>query len=121
MTVDKLDGILDMLEDLSSGQKKIVAMLSKESQETVVKELNNTVRETVQVSTGQLSWEIEYEGRTYKKFKPCKFKCGGLTSWPVDYKKGDQMLHIHPTDKEILGFSEKGLDEQWHCPVVRKK
>ena len=72
-------------------------------------------------NTENFSVKIEYQGRTYEKFKPCKFKCGGLTAWAKDYKQGDKMLHVHPTDREILGFSQKGLDDQWHCPVVLKK
>lgn len=111
---DKLDSILEMLEILKDFNLKIYNMLSKSSQETVKKEIT-------QQSGTTLTWEIEYNGRNYKNFKPCKYKCGGLTSWPEDYKKGDQPLHIHPTDKEILGFSEEGLDGKIHCPVVRKK
>jgi len=47
---------------------------------------------------------IEYEGRIYKKFKPCKYKCGLWTSWATDYKQGDKILHINPMTKEIVGF-----------------
>lgn len=46
---------------------------------------------------------IDYDGRTYKKFKPCKYKCGMWASWPKDYKKGDRMLHINPITKEVIG------------------
>ena len=79
---------------------------------------------TQEIGTGKLenfSIQIEHDGRTYNKFKLCKYKCGGLTAWPTDYTKGDQPLHIHPTDHEILGFSEEGLDGSFHCPVVKKK
>lgn len=121
---DKLDLIMDVLEELSDNQKKIFAMLSTRSQETFIKEAMNgkdLIFDIPVKKTTTLTWEIEYNGRTYNKFKPCKYKCGGLTSWPEDYKKGDQPLHIHPTDKEILGFSEEGLDGKIHCPLVVKK
>ena len=69
-----------------------------------------------------INFSTVYEGREYKgKWKPCKYKCGGLVSWPKDYKQGDKTLHVHPTDWEILGFSQKGLDGDMHCPLVRKK
>ena len=49
--------------------------------------------------------EIEYEGRKYERFMPCKYKCGYWTSWAIDYKKGDnQKLHIDPNTKEIYGL-----------------
>jgi len=50
-------------------------------------------------------FEIEYEGRTYNRFKPCKYKCGYFTSWATDYKKGDKILHINPVTREIIGFN----------------
>ena len=100
--------LAEIADLLSSAEAKIFELLGDKSKETV---------ETKPEALG----EIVFEGRTYKNFKTCKFKCGGLTSWATDYKPGDKMLHVHPTDSEILGFSEKGLDDQWHCPVVRKK
>ena len=49
--------------------------------------------------------EIEYEGRKYERFMPCKYKCGYWTSWAMDYKKGDnQKLHINPNTKDIYGL-----------------
>lgn len=60
------------------------------------------VKEEPQVSEEII---VEYEGRTYKKFKPCKYKCGFWTSWATDYKKGDKILHINPMTKEIIGFN----------------
>ena len=101
---------------LSSVDLKLLELLKTESKETFMTE------EIIKKETKSESpREIIFEARTYNKFKPCKYKCGGLTAWPVDYKKGDQPLHIHPTDHEILGFSEEGLDGNFHCPVVRKK
>jgi len=46
---------------------------------------------------------IEHEGRTYRKFEPCKYKCGYWASWADDYKKGDHKFHINPATKEIIG------------------
>ena len=128
---------------------KILALLSERSKEVITKEMGgekekdritNKIQRIIKEKyekppvvsehvsgvnledvTENSSIKIEYLGRTYEKFKPCKFKCGGLTAWAKDYKQGDKMLHVHPTDHEILGFSQKGLDDQWHCPVVLKK
>jgi len=61
------------------------------------------VEETIEVDSGGLT--TVYEGRTYNKFKPCKYKCGYWTSWATDYKKGDKILHINPVTKEVLGFN----------------
>ena len=107
---DVLNGKLD----------KILLLLEKkpEPKEIVSEHVSGV---NLEDNTENFSVKIEYQGRTYEKFKPCKFKCGGLTAWAKDYKQGDKMLHIHPTDHEILGFSQKGLDDQWHCPVVLKK
>ena len=93
---------------------KIYNMLSDRGKLVVTQEIGSGKVEPFSI-------EIKHLERTYNKFKPCKYKCGGLTAWPIDYKKGDQPLHIHPTDHEILGFSEEGLDGNFHCPVVRKK
>ena len=46
---------------------------------------------------------IKHEGRTYRKFEPCKYKCGYWASWADDYKKGDHKFHINPATKEIIG------------------
>jgi hypothetical protein len=46
---------------------------------------------------------ITHEGRTYSRFKPCKYKCGMFVSFPDDYKKGDKPLHVNPITKEVLG------------------
>ena len=76
----------------------------------------------VNLEESVINFSTVYEGREYKgKWKLCKYKCGGLVSWPKDYKQGDKTLHVHPTDWEILGFSQKGLDGDMHCPLVRKK
>ena len=98
-------------------------LLSERSKEVFEKEVvsEHVSGVNLEDNTENFSVKIEYQGRTYEKFKPCKFKCGGLTAWAKDYKQGDKMLHVHPTDHEILGFSQKGLDDQWHCPVVLKK
>ena len=64
---------------------------------------------------------IEHEGRFYKKFITCKYKCGGLTSWASDWQKGDQKLHIHPTDYEVLGFATEDVNGNFKCPTVVKK
>jgi len=50
---------------------------------------------------------IEYEDRTYSRFKPCKYKCGLWTSFADDYKKGDRPIHINPMTKEVLGGCPK--------------
>jgi hypothetical protein len=91
---------------------KIFELLSERSKLVVTQEITQE----------DLYFETIYEGRAYKgKWKPCKYKCGGLVSWPADYKAGDLTLHIHPTDHEVLGFAQVGLDGNRHCPVVRKK
>jgi len=50
---------------------------------------------------------IEHEGRTYSRFKPCKYKCGMWSSFANDYKKGDRPIHINPVTKEVLGGCPK--------------
>jgi len=75
-------------------------------------------KETIVVDT---TINIEHEGRFYKKFILCKYKCGGLTSWATDYKKGDQKLHIHPIDHEVLGFATEDMNGNFKCPMVVKK
>lgn len=47
---------------------------------------------------------VEYDGRKYKKFIPCKYKCGMWTAWATDYKQGDRKLHMNPMTKEIIGL-----------------
>lgn len=69
-----------------------------------------------------INLNVEYQGKQYKgKWSPCKFKCGALTSWPADYTKGDQKLHVHPTDREILGFAQEDMNGNFKCPMVVKK
>ena len=46
---------------------------------------------------------IKHEGRTYRKFEPCKYKSGYWASWADDYKKGDHKFHVNPATKEIIG------------------
>lgn len=50
---------------------------------------------------------INHEGRVYRKFEPCKYKCGMWSSWADDYKKGDHKLHVNPVTKEVLGGCPK--------------
>ena len=75
-------------------------------------------KETIVMDT---TINIEHKGRFYKKFTLCRYKCGGLTSWATDYKEGDQKLHIHPTDYEILGFATEDISGKFKCPTVVKK
>ena len=51
-----------------------------------------------------LSDRIEYDGKTFEKFIPCKYKCGMFTAWGKPYKQGDKKLHLNPMTKEILGY-----------------
>ena len=46
---------------------------------------------------------VEFDGREYKKFTPCKYKCGMWSAWPSDYKQGDRKLHMNPMTKEVIG------------------
>ena len=50
---------------------------------------------------------IEHEGRTYSRFKPCKYKCGMWSSFADDYKKGDRPIHVNPVTREVLGGCPK--------------
>ena len=100
--------------DMDGKLWKVYELLSERSKLVVTQEIGTGKPENFSI-------QIEHDGRTYNKFKPCKYKCGGLTAWPTDYAKGDQPIHIHPTDHEILGFSEEGIDGSFHCPVVKKK
>ena len=51
-----------------------------------------------------LSDEVEYDGKTFGKFVPCKYKCGMFTAWGKPYKQGDKKLHLNPMTKEVLGY-----------------
>lgn len=136
--------------DVSNQRWKIYQLLSKKSKEVVAKELEHehkweyskgrdrcecgaekatsehvsgvNLGATIMTEETTINFETIYEGRTYKgKWKICRYKCGGLVSWPTDYKKGDKTLHIHPKDWEVLGFAEEGINGTFHCPVVKKK
>ena len=97
--------------------RKILSLDPHEVEYEESKEIQFT-KEVLLVDT---TINIEHEGRFYKKFITCKYKCGGLTSWASDYKKGDQKLHIHPTDYEVLGFATEDVNGNFKCPTVVKK
>ena len=84
-----------MQAQLNMFQEALQPSKEYENKEIIVKE-EPQIEESI---------SIEYEGRTYKKFKPCKYKCGLWTSWATDYKKGDKILHINPMTKEVIGFN----------------
>lgn len=93
MTV--LDQVLDRLEELSNEHKKILAMLSKESQETIIKELNDnpTLGDGIPVDARYPATDEPEEGKivwiTHNnvKYKACKYKCGNYVSWDNNTKK----------------------------------
>lgn len=99
-----------------------LARLSEPKKEPVVVEKVIIKGGTTVPKSEGIDLDLEYNGRRYKgKWSPCKYKCGALTSWPEDYKKGDQKLHVHPTDKEILGFAQEDMNGDFKCPMVVKK
>lgn len=55
--------------------------------------------------------EIQYDSKTFKKFQPCKYKCGMFTAWGQPYTQGDRKLHMNPLTKEILGYECPAFDE----------
>ncbi|MFX0141413.1 MAG: hypothetical protein ACFFDN_47685 [Candidatus Hodarchaeota archaeon] len=69
----------------------------------------DTKTKTTQIAT--MEWEMEYEGKKYKKFSPCKYKCGFWSGWGKPYKQGDKILHINPATKEIIGFQCPKFEE----------
>ncbi|MFW9874491.1 MAG: hypothetical protein ACFFG0_15400 [Candidatus Thorarchaeota archaeon] len=69
--------------------------------------VTQTVVENHKIPKKKEAITIKYEGRTYSKFTPCKYKCGFWSSWADDYKKGDRKLHINPLTQEILGGCPK--------------
>lgn len=54
--------------------------------------------------------EIQYDSKTFKKFQPCKYKCGMFTAWGQPYTQGDRKLHMNPLTKEILGYECPAFD-----------
>lgn len=133
LSVEDLHGKLDRLLASKPETKSIMGhpiIYTNEEMKEVLKEPKKETRihspgfedyKPNEVKEG-ISLDLEYEGRQYKgKWTICKFKCGALTSWPADYKKGDQKLHVHPTDKEILGFAQEDMNGDFKCPMVVKK
>ena len=111
---EKLDRLLVM--------KPMIAVMDSPKEEPVVIEKTIIKGGTTVPKSEGIDLDLEYNGRQYKgKWVPCKFKCGALTSWPADYKKGDQKLHVHPIDKEILGFAQEYMNGNFKCPMVVKK
>lgn len=62
-------------------------------------------------SVDPTSDEIQYDSKTFKKFQPCKYKCGMFTAWGQPYTQGDRKLHMNPLTKEILGYECPAFDE----------
>jgi hypothetical protein len=82
--------------------KTIVETLKGEEQQFTKEKLDAT---TTVVEEAMMTWEMEHEGKNYKTFKPCKYKCGFWSGWGKPYNKGDKILHINPATKEIIGFN----------------
>jgi hypothetical protein len=96
--MEKEEGIFGRIDRIELKIDMILAMLK-------IKQENPAGYITAAEPTPSMeeSITIVHEGRTYKKFTPCKYKCGMFTSWADDYKKGDRKLHINPLTKEVLG------------------
>jgi len=88
--LNRLDIIIENMGEFLRGLKE---------SKTTFKKVELEVKEEIKSDI-----KIEYQGRTYSKFKPCKYKCSYWTSWADDYKKGDKILHINPMTKEVIGF-----------------
>ena len=124
--LDVYEEVLPYLEDwigysqyalkLANHIRKILSLDPYEVENEVPEQ--QFTKETIVMDT---TINIEHKGRFYKKFTLCRYKCGGLTSWPTDYKEGDQKLHIHPTDYEVLGFATEDISGKFKCPTVVKK
>lgn len=134
--LEKIASILDTIEGMNEKLDRLLASKVEKDWSLLEGASDTTtdipeVRETKLHSPGfedykppeeGISLDVEYEGRQYRgKWSICKYKCGALTSWPADYKKGDQKLHVHPTDKEILGFAMEDMNGDLKCPMVVKK
>ena len=106
--LEMLSNIVNAIKNVNITIQAFIAKMEALQPDLEYKEDPRIIREKLIVKEEpQVSEEIivEYEGRTYKKFKPCKYKCGFWASWATDYKQGDKILHINPMTKEIVGFN----------------
>jgi hypothetical protein len=104
----------ETMGDLAISIKALIVgtVLQKENEALeVVKEVEITpkiVKESPGFKTVSTKAEyiqvMEVNGRKYKKFVPCKYKCGLWSAWPIDYKSGDKRLHINPITKEPVSL-----------------
>lgn len=97
MSEDLLREIIRQLAKISNSLDVFLNSRSEQPEQQVSTKKVMTVEESNNIV-------IEYEGRRYSRFKPCKYKCGMWSSWADDYKKGDTILHINPMTKEVIGF-----------------
>lgn len=97
----KLLGKLEMQNEWIS---RLVAYL--EAKNPDIEMINNPqdVPTIVVTEETSMTWEMKYEEKNYKKFTPCKYKCGFWTGWGKPYNEGDKKLHINPGTKKIIGF-----------------
>lgn len=51
-----------------------------------------------------MEYDLDYNGKHYKIWRPCKYKCGFWSGWGKPYTQGDHKLHINPGTKEIIGY-----------------
>jgi len=103
----KLDTLLADFGNLINVKKYILENGEKSPSievRPVKKESTKNLKVTEQTESKLI---IEHEGRTYSRFKPCKYKCGMWSSFADDYKKGDRPLHVNPVTKEVLGGCPK--------------
>ena len=92
--------IAEALEGLN---KLIVDFMITLKADKIVQEIT-AEEKTFVTQEAKMTWEMEYEGKNYKFFKPCKYKCGFWSGFGKPYIKGERPLHINPATKEILGF-----------------
>ena len=110
---EKLTRIINELHEHVVFMKKRIEELnaedffaSEEKGSEVPVKKESTTKITVKEQT-ESKLVIEHEGRTYSRFKPCKYKCGMWSSFANDYKKGDRPIHINPVTREVLGGCPK--------------
>ena len=92
--------LYDRLDKIAEELKRLADFFI--ATQKVVPEKESTKKKTFLEET------IEYEGRTYSRWKPCKYKCGLWVAWADDYKQGDHALHMNPQTKKIMGFECPG-------------
>ena len=122
-TYEQLIRIADALE---KANKLFIDFMAFRKAENIVRELKEedlkvdtkvydglkVVNEVI--PTKQDVFEITYDDKTFKNFKPCKYKCGYYVAFGQPYKEGDKALHINPVTREIIGYQCPKYAEEKH-------